>query len=387
MPTSPPLPLVISGLALRNPSVGLGVYTRRLIEGLLRHAAGEVRLTVLIPAGLPAESLSWLPEGQIRRVKEPPTRLPGLFRDAWLFQRMIRMVEPGAIFHSPAPAWAPSRRRPTIITLHDCIYRRFPRYLGRRFARKWLVFAAERYAATAQRVITVSHCAAEDLAQLARIPREKIEIVYNWVGPEFEAVKARLAAAEVAAKYGLPSGYWLYLGGYDYRKNVEFLIRSYAAATRAAACPPLVLAGEIPSDLTKPYCDVHGALREAGLGEKAVFMPGRIADADLPGLYAGASLFIYPSLCEGFGLPPAEAMAVGVPVLVSDGSSLPEVVEKEECRFDPAVSARLTEKLEAAARDPMQFLSPPPPYLSEAAGIKAYLAILRSVWECEDAGR
>ena len=129
--------------------------------------------------------------------------------------------------------------------------------------------------------------------------------------------------------------------------------------------------------MTKPYCDVFGALRDSGLDPDTVLMPGRIADSDLPGLYAGAGLFIYPSLYEGFGLPPAEAMAAGTPLLVSDGSSLPEVVQKPECRFDPAISSQLTAKLDAAAVDPSQFTSPLPPCISEAASIASYLAAIR----------
>lgn len=376
------LPLVLSGLALEKPQVGLGVYTRRLIEGLLRQAPGEVSLKVLVPERLRAESLPWLPEQCIDRIKEPGVKMPGLLREAWLFQRMVVMSEkryPGAIFHSPAPAWALARRKKTIVTLHDCIYRRFPRYLGRRFVRKRLIYAAERYGAGAERVLTVSNCAARDLVELAGIPEEKIQVIYNWTGPEYDAAKARVTAPAVAAKYGLPPGYWLYLGGYDYRKNVEFLVRAYAAARRQAPCPPLVLAGEIPTDLTKPYCDVHGALRETGLNESCVLMPGRIADGDLPGLYAGASLFVYPSLYEGFGLPPAEAMAVDTPVLVSNGSSLPEVVQRRECRFDPVNPGELIAKLQAAAVNAGAFRAPLPPYVSEEASISAYVKVLRTV--------
>ena len=113
----------------------------------------SVALTVLIPDSLPVEQLSWLPERHIERVREPAVAPAGLVRDACLFQRMIRTARtrhPEAVFHSPAPAWAPSRRPDTIVTLHDCIYRRFPRYLGRRF-RKRLVFASERYAAASRR--------------------------------------------------------------------------------------------------------------------------------------------------------------------------------------------------------------------------------------------
>ena len=102
------LPLVICGLALRHAEVGMGVYTRRLIEGLLRRPGGHN------PEGAGAgearpESLSWLPEQYIDRVKEPGVKLPGLVRDAWFFSASWELSEsgiPGAIFHSPAPAWA-----------------------------------------------------------------------------------------------------------------------------------------------------------------------------------------------------------------------------------------------------------------------------------------
>ena len=377
-----PLRLVISGLALRHPEVGTGVYTRRLIQGLLRHAPTEVALTVLLPASLRPEALPWLPPAHVQMVQEPPHFLPALLWDTWLFQRMAHAADARdatSIFHSPIPAWAPSRPRNTVVTLHDCIYRRFPRYLGRRFIRKQLLFATERYAAGAERVLAPSQCAARDLAQLAGIPAEKIRVVSNWVGPEFERSAAKAAVPTVRLKYKLPADYWLYLGGYDYRKNIEFLIRAYAEARRRIFCPPLVLCGKIPHNLTKPYCDVYGAIRAAGLDEKTVLLPGVIEDVDLPGVYAGASLFLYPSLYEGFGLPPAEAATVGTPVLVANGSSLPEVIPDATCRFDPVDPADLIAQLEAASSDPSRFLCTLPAGISEAAAIAAYLAILRTI--------
>jgi glycosyltransferase involved in cell wall biosynthesis len=153
----------------------------------------------------------------------------------------------------------------------------------------------------------------------------------------------------------LPSRFWLYLGGYDYRKNVERLIEAYSHARRDASCPPLVLAGAIPAQTAPPYSDPLGKARAAGLTTTEVIFPSSIATADLPGLYAAAELLVYPSLYEGFGLPPAEAMAVGTPVLVSDTSSLPEVVPRAECRFDSQSASALVEKLKSAATDPGQF--------------------------------
>ena len=105
-------------------------------------------------------------------------------------------------------------------------------------------------------------------------------------------------------------------------------------------------------------------------------MPGMIPSEDLPGLYAAASLLIYPSLYEGFGLPPVEAAAVGTPVLAADNSSLPEVVPKRKCRFDSTDPTELIALLRQAAVDPSAFISPLLPEFTEAKAMSLYREIL-----------
>ena len=233
--------------------------------------------------------------------------------------------------------------------------------------------ATERFAAKADLVLTVSDFSAKELTASAGIPSTKIRVVPNWVDPSYFVPSSAAALAALRQKLELPGRFWLYVGGFDYRKNVEFLIRAYAMARAEAACPPLILAGAIPADLAKPVCDIRGAIREAGLPPETVLMPRLIETADLPALYSAAELLIYPSLYEGFGLPPAEAMAVGTPVLVSDGSSLPEVVRSSHCRFDPRVADSLRIKLVQATANPQQFCSDLPPEFRQADGIHRYL--------------
>ncbi len=155
-------------------------------------------------------------------------------------------------------------------------------------------------------------------------------MLYPWVSNDIIAPVAPELVAQFRERYALPDRFWLYLGGYDIRKNVEFLLEAYAEATRVKALPPLLLAGNIPTQRAPAACDVIGTLKRLQLNETQIHRPGLIAADDLPVLYQAASLLIYPSLMEGFGLPPAEAMAAGTPVLASNASSLPEVVRKRQ---------------------------------------------------------
>lgn len=178
-------------------------------------------------------------------------------------------------------------------------------------------------------------------------------------------------------KYRLPARYWLYTGGYDYRKNLECLITAYAATWARHACPPLVLAGKIPTDLRKPVCDIPRAMTRANLTGSEVLMPGFIDDNDMAALYSGSELFVYPSLAEGFGLPPLEAMACGCPALAANATSLPEVVVDEAYRFSPFHPGQLTDLLKQAARSPLP-LNPgfDRLHFSEARGVAQYCGLL-----------
>jgi glycosyltransferase involved in cell wall biosynthesis len=217
---------------------------------------------------------------------------------------------------------------------------------------------------------------------LANIPAEKIKVVYPWMEPRFNPDFAGREAARVRSTYGLPKKFFLYVGGYDYRKNVEFLLEAYALARRKSELPPLVLAGTIPAKKASTVCDVPGAMERNGLkAGRDVFLPGFIADCDMPGLYGAGELLVYPSLYEGFGFPPVEAIACGKPVLVADNSSLKEIITTPQNRFstdDPAILASL---LLSAQQDPGQFSSKLESRFTEDYAMAAYLEALRIAFD------
>ena len=369
--------LVLSGLPLANPHVGQGVYTSRLISALTR--INDVNFVVLarpdvdVPDGLPRDRFIFLPKTR--------TPKPDLLAQICWSGRLLRFVArefSNAIFHSPGPITGILPPNRTIVTIHDCIYRTFSRYSGRFFVRGLFLRSTERFAKRSSRVLTDSEFSRQELIKQAGVSPRRIDVLYPWVGHEYFQPMPDAAVGLTRQKLRLPERFWLYIGGYDYRKNVEFLLRAYAQVSKRHRLPPLVLAGKIsPSGRTT--CDVYGTLKNLDLPDNQILLPGPISQTDLPMLYRAASLFIFPSLMEGFGLPPAEAMAVGTPVLVSNRASLPEVVQTRHCLFDPAHSDSLITKLSAAAENERQFAAILDDRFTEHYAIKRYLEVLSAV--------
>ncbi|MCO6400027.1 MAG: glycosyltransferase family 4 protein [Verrucomicrobia bacterium] len=344
--------IAINGWQAGMGAVGLGVYTNRLLQGLARHLnSTALSATVLAPT---AQMPNWAPM-RVEPIPFKHLRHPVLDVMAWNHRLLSdrRLYEKDTVFFSPGALWGVRAPRGMAIVYHDCIYRHFPVYFGRLGYRRMLARLTERYLHRAQVVFTESHHARDDIAEWTGVAPEKFVVIPAWLPPEFTPEAAALRVAEVRARYNLPPRYWLYIGGYDVRKNVEFLIRAYAKARTAAPCPPLALCGRIPQRTAPTLCDVAGARRETQIEPSALLEPGFIEDADLPALYAGSELLIFPSLMEGYGLTPLEAMGVGCPAIVADNSSLREVVRDAEYRFDTASSDRLTDMLISAAGNPL----------------------------------
>jgi len=368
--------LVISGLPLANLNVGQGAYTYRIILGLLRRAP-EFSFRIIVPRhfDLPSE----IPEELLVRLDGWRGPRLALLNGIYWSQRILahaRKLPPDAVFHSPTPIVGFGRPARTVVTIHDVLYHTFPEYYGRSGIRRLNMLATERYAARATLVLTQSKFSREDIAIKSPIPREKLRILSPWVDESFFHV-ADGEVQRVRDKFRLPQRFWLYLGGYDRRKNVEFLLHAYASACHERRdVPPLVLAGEIPSQRDAVTCDIRGAIRRADLKTDAILLPGTIPLKDLPAFYRASSLLIYPSLMEGFGLPPAEAMAVGTPLLAANNSSLPEVVEKRECLFNTIDPMELTSKFLLATQNEEQFVAKLPFTFREKFGIQRYLELI-----------
>jgi glycosyltransferase involved in cell wall biosynthesis len=167
-------------------------------------------------------------------------------------------------------------------------------------------------------VITVSEASARDIVQHLHVPQERIHVVYH--GPNQEAL-IRPDADELAAirtRYQLPARFFLYLGGYDVRKNVSAILHGYQTYLNRGGNPAvrLVLAGKLPTADTPFTPDPRALAQALGLMNQVHFYDW-IPEADKPALYALATAFIFPSLYEGFGMMILEAMQAGAPVLTS----------------------------------------------------------------------
>lgn len=181
----------------------------------------------------------------------------------------------------------------------------------------------------ADKIIAVSHNTKKDLINYFKIPDDKIRVIHLAANEKFKP----LGNQEIRTfrdKYGLNFPFILYVGTLEGRKNIPFLIKSFFELRSKYKDVKLVIAGK----KGWKYKNVFSTIEELNLNNEIIFT-GYVPEEDLPGLYNAATLFVYPSLYEGFGLPPLEAMACGCPVITSNTSSLPEVVGGAGIMVDP----------------------------------------------------
>ena len=209
-----------------------------------------------------------------------------------------------------------------VVTIHDVIPLILPQTFTSRH-RAVVRLALARVRRQADRIIVPSHAVKRDVVRHLGLSEDLVTVTHHGCEPRFHPAADPASLRAVTARYGLPSRYVLAVGTLEPRKNLTTLLKAFARLRRAGEVDPalrLVLAGA-RGWLDEP---IFRTVRSLGL-DVVVHFPGFIDDDDLPDLYRGAELFVFPSLYEGFGLPPLEAMACGVPVVTSNTSSMPEV--------------------------------------------------------------
>lgn len=223
-----------------------------------------------------------------------------------------------------------------VMVVHDIIPKLFPEYLGS-LSRRWHWRGIERGIRKADHIIAVSQSTEEDIEKHLGVVPERISIAHPGLSPIFATPASDEQVSETLARYGLERGYIYHGGGLEIRKNTQAVLEAYALLRgdpTVAHMPPIVISGQIHPKANPLATDVVGLIESLSLGH-AVYLLGRVPEADLPALYRGASLFIYPSLYEGFGLPPVEAFSQSTPVIASRASSLPEVCGDAALLVDP----------------------------------------------------
>ncbi|MDI6870610.1 MAG: glycosyltransferase family 1 protein [Bacillota bacterium] len=326
--------------AARYRGTGLGTYTHRLIWALSELDRYN-EYTAFAPAAAPAG-----PAGS--GGETPPAWAPDLPLTAnfTVFpfpahpdrgeedSTISRELASGAftLHHVPhnGLGFPPDPPCPVVTTVHDLIPYVLPQTCTRRYLDRFLARMPEICARSAL-ILTVSRHTLQDLYRILGVPETKIVVTYEAPEPCYRPLPFAEANARAAEKYGLRGPFFLYVGGFSPRKNLPALLSAYAAVRNDLPDrPPLVLAGSLDPAGQR----LVDRAKDLGLTGEVLF-PGFVPLADLPYLYRAARLFVYPSLYEGFGLPPLEAMACGTPVISSRESSLPEVVGDAGFLIDP----------------------------------------------------
>jgi glycosyltransferase involved in cell wall biosynthesis len=306
---------------------GIGRYARGIVSGLARQRA-EHSFVLLVTGGeadASALGQDYAPAPGARfRVRQLPLSQKW-WTILWHRLRLPLPVDvltgPVDVFHSPDYVLPPVRRAKKVVTIHDLSFLRYPEG-AEPSLRRYLSAVVPRCAKEADVVLADSESTRQDVVELLGLPSEKVEVVYPGVDHRFTEAQEREALEAVKELYRLSYPFILSVGTLEPRKNLIVLLKAYSMLKDRYHLPHrLVIVG----GKGWLYEGIFRRVEQLSLTEEVVFL-GFVRDEYLPGLYSLADVLAFPSLYEGFGLPPLEAMACGTPVVTSDRSSLPEVV-------------------------------------------------------------
>ena len=320
---------------------GIGTYVRNLLFQLGRLDPSTEYVVLCQP-----EDRDTIAEfgSNVRPVVEPsrPYSVAEQFRVPLALRR-----EQIDLFHATHYVLPPLTRRRSIVTIHDCIHLMFPQYLPSRMAHGYAKAFLWSATQQAQRILTVSEASKRDILKLFDVPPERVAVIYNAIDERFRLTPDEAQVARVRERYQLDDAFVLYVGNIKPHKNVVRLIDAFAKVRQAGLDHLKLLV--IGDEITR-----HTALRRAvhrGKLHKHVRFLGFVPTETLSILYRLASVFVFPSLYEGFGLPPLEAMACGTPVVTSNISSLPEIVGDAAILIDPYDSTSIANGILQALSD------------------------------------
>jgi glycosyltransferase involved in cell wall biosynthesis len=240
------------------------------------------------------------------------------------------------------------RRLGKIVTVHDLVWRIFPKTAERKNYYMQRLFA-ERSIRRADRLVCNSQCTLHDVGRILGVPPEKALVIYPGVLPNYWPRDAKSSAQYIARKYQTSDNYICTVGTVEPRKNVVTLVEVVRILrARGDFAAQLLIAG----GSGWRNSSIFESVGRAGLTEREIKFLGYVPEEDLPTLYSGASIFVLPSLYEGFGIPLIEAMACGVPVVASNVSSIPEVVQDAGILVSPRRPQEFADAIARLESDP-----------------------------------
>ena len=340
----------VEGTPLLRQRTGVGQYTKNLLEALFRLDQTN-DYTIFGFLFLGRAKRKPIPEGPrlryrfiryvpskvfnaiVRKLTAPPIDVMLASRpDLFLFPNFVRY---------PLPLGSRS-----VAVVHDLSFVLHGQHTARR-NRQFLTRYVPTTIRKSQHIIAVSQNAKDEIVAYYGTDPDKITVITPAVDHDFFRPRPRPEIDAVTKKYGIVKPYILYTGTIEPRKNIAGLLNAYAElSSDVRESFTMVLAGG------KGWLDREIKTQLDTLGQLDIVVTGYVPDEDLPALYSGASLFVYPSLYEGFGMPPLEAMACNTPVIASDNSSLPEVLGDAGILVDARDSTALARHIEKVLYDP-----------------------------------
>jgi glycosyltransferase involved in cell wall biosynthesis len=331
---------------------GLGRYAGRLARHLIAREPDQFALFYngTTSTRLP-EGLSGVPRRSVPAGYKP-------WRMAVLLGQLAHLgfdgLIPGAdLDHATEHLLMPLRHTPCVLTVHDLVFRLFPQH-HRLLNYAFLNLAVPIFLRRADHLIAVSHATKQDLVRLYGTSPDRITVIHEAADARFRP-RSLEEMRQIKRKHGLPERYILSLGTLEPRKNYRRLVEAYGLLAHwgdtdhgglGTQKPRLVIAGG-RGWLYQPFLRW---LQDAGIREDVVLL-GHVPEEDLPALYSAATLFVFASLYEGFGLPPLEAMACGAPVVCSGASSLPEVGGEAVRYFNPTDTKGMAQVMQEVLTD------------------------------------
>jgi len=254
------------------------------------------------------------------------------YREQFKYPAILRKANLDLIHYTNFNSPVFFTKTPSVVTIHDLTLWFFPGRGQKSWFRRMVYrFVIKKTCQNAKRIIAITKRTKQDIVKILGINPEKITIIYEAVSKSCKIISNDQKIKKLKHKFNISKPYIMYVGQWREHKNIIRMIRAFSLFRRRYNIDyQLVMVGKID----KKYPQIKATVKELELTEHVIFM-GYIADSELPYVYNGAEFFVWPSLYEGFGLPPLEAMACGTPVVSSNASCMPEVLGGAAYYFDP----------------------------------------------------
>ena len=323
--------IAVESQSLLQLRTGVEHYLYHLLEGFSKLDLDDSICSFYFSARGPKQLLPFAGEKvKEQRLVFPPGRVLSMLWKLFAFPHLDSFLPNADLFHFPNYVIKPvGKKVKTVLTIHDLAFERMPETLEQKnleFIRKFVPPSVER----ADKIIAVSEFTRSELVHYYPAAKGKTEVVYHGVDEEFARPISAEKMEAARKKYSLPETYILAVGTIEPRKNIQGLLQACKILFEKQSGIDLVLCGAKGWKCDELVNEIMG-----GDLSRRIRWTGYVDQIELPALYHGARLFVYPSLYEGFGLPCLEAMAAGVPVVCSGTTSVPEVVGETALKIEP----------------------------------------------------